>query len=149
MPSPFPGMDPYLESPDWFPSLHDGLITFLVGTLMRRLPDPYYARSRQRVWLEYAYRSIEPDVDVLRPGRGPTGWRSEGGGVAVAEEVDLDEPVAIAVGSIEHDPYVEPFVEIRRRHGSEDRLVAAIEVLSPANKTPGNRGPRFVSRQAA
>ena len=49
MPSPFPGMDPYLESPDWFPNLHDGLITFLVGALMRRLPQPYYARSRQRV----------------------------------------------------------------------------------------------------
>ncbi len=23
MPSPFPGMDPYLESLDWFPDLHD------------------------------------------------------------------------------------------------------------------------------
>ncbi len=41
MASPFPGMDPYLESPDWFPNLHDGLITFLVGALMRRLPEPY------------------------------------------------------------------------------------------------------------
>ena len=30
MPSPFPGMDPYLESPDWFPDLHDGLI-FIKG----------------------------------------------------------------------------------------------------------------------
>ena len=26
MPSPFPGMDPYLESPDWFPDLHGSLI---------------------------------------------------------------------------------------------------------------------------
>jgi Protein of unknown function (DUF4058) len=140
MPSPFPGMDPYLESPDWFPNLHDGLITFLVGALMKRLPEPYYARSRQRVWLEYTHRQIEPDVDLLHPGRGPSGWRSEEGGVAVADEVDLDEPVVVAIESIEHDPYEEPFVEIRRRHGSEDRLVAAIEVLSPANKTLGNPG---------
>jgi hypothetical protein len=140
MPSPFPGMDPYLESPDWFPNLNDGLITFLVGALMRRLPGPYYARSRQRVWLEYTQRTIEPDVDVLHPGRGPSRWSSEGGGVAVAEEVELDEPIAVAVESIEHDPYEEPFVEIRRRHGSEDRLVAVIEVLSPANKTLGNPG---------
>jgi hypothetical protein len=140
MPSPFPGMDPYVESPDWFPNLHDALITFLVEALMRRLPAPYYARSRQRVWLEYTQRPIEPDVDVLHPGRGPSRWRSEGGGVAVAEEIDLDEPVAIAVQSIVHDPYEEPYVEIRRRHGSEDRLVAAIEVLSPANKTLGNPG---------
>ncbi len=31
MPSPFPGMDPYLESPDWFPCLHDGLIYLYSG----------------------------------------------------------------------------------------------------------------------
>jgi len=30
MPSPCPGMDPYLESPDWFPDLHDGMITYHV-----------------------------------------------------------------------------------------------------------------------
>jgi hypothetical protein len=29
MPSPFPGMDPYLENPDWFPGLHDNLIVFM------------------------------------------------------------------------------------------------------------------------
>ena len=79
----------------------------------------------------------------------PTRTRRRGGGVAVAEEVDLDEPVAIAVESIEHDPFVEPFIEIRRRHGSEVRLVASIEVLSPANKTPGNPGRDQVPRQAA
>jgi hypothetical protein len=133
-------MDPYLESPDWFPNLHDGLITFLIGDLMRRLPQPYYARSRQRVWLEYAQHPIEPDDVVLHPGRGPSSWRSEGGGAAVAEEVALDEPVAVAVDTSDAALDHEPFVEVRRRHGSEDRLVAAIEVLSPANKTRGNPG---------
>ena len=33
MPSPFPGMDPYLESPDWFPDLHDGLIFTIKAVL--------------------------------------------------------------------------------------------------------------------
>ncbi len=75
MPSPFPGMDPYLEGPDWFPGLHDAMITFLVGTLMRRLPAPYYAKSTQRVWLEYTHKSIEPDADVLHSGRGSSRWR--------------------------------------------------------------------------
>ena len=54
MPSPFPGMDPYLESPDWFPDLHDSLIVIMKGTLQRSLPEPYYAQSSQRVWLEYS-----------------------------------------------------------------------------------------------
>ena len=74
-----------------------------------------------------------------------SGWRpsrheESGGGVAIAEEVELDEPIAIAVETIEHDPFVEPLVEIRRRQGPEARLVASIEVLSPANKILGNPG---------
>jgi hypothetical protein len=133
-------MDPYLESPDWFPGLHDALITFLVGALMRRLPEPYYAKSTQRVWLEYTHKQIEPDADVLRSGLGSSHWRGVRGGVATAERIDLAEPVVVSVEMIDHDPYEEPFVEIRRRDGSDDRLVAAIEVLSPANKTSGNPG---------
>lgn len=27
MPSPFPGMDPFVENPDYFPCLHSNLIT--------------------------------------------------------------------------------------------------------------------------
>jgi len=29
MPSPFPDMDPFLEHPEIFPDLHDGLIIYL------------------------------------------------------------------------------------------------------------------------
>jgi hypothetical protein len=141
-------MDPYLESPDWFPNLHDGLITFLVGALMRRLPENYYARSRQRIWLEYTGRQIEPDADVLHSGPGTPRWRGAEGGVAVAEEVELAEPVVIPVEMSEHDPFEEPFVEIHRRDGSDDRLVASIEVVSPANKTLGNPGrAKYLAKQ--
>ena len=54
MPSPFPGMDPYLESPDWFPDLHDGLIFCLKESLQNLLPESYYAQSSQRIWMEYS-----------------------------------------------------------------------------------------------
>ncbi len=146
MPSPFPGMDPYLESPDWFPNLQGALITFTVGSLMHRLPEPYYARSRQRVWLEATRRFVEPDADLMPSSRGHSLRRTDGGGAAIAEpevayeQATVDEPVAVTVERIEHDPYHEPFVEVRRRYGAEDRLVAVIEVLSPANKTPENPG---------
>jgi hypothetical protein len=29
MPSPFPGMDPYLDNPEIFPDFHDSLIIYL------------------------------------------------------------------------------------------------------------------------
>jgi hypothetical protein len=133
-------MDPYLESPDWFPCLHDGLITFIVGALMRSLPEPYYARSRQRIWLDRAQRLIEPDADLFHSPRRAHRWQGGNGGIAIADEVELADPVVVPFESIDIDPFEEPFVEVRRRHGSEDRLVASIEIVSPANKTPGNPG---------
>ena len=39
MPSPFPGMDPYLESPSFWGELHSSLITALYLDLNARLPD--------------------------------------------------------------------------------------------------------------
>jgi hypothetical protein len=66
--------------------------------------------------------------------------RGGNGGVAVAEEVEVAEPVVVSVETIEQDPLEEPFVEIHRRDGSDDRLVASIEVVSPANKTLDNPG---------
>ena len=65
MPSPFPGMDPYLEHPDIFPDLHDSFVTVLKEFLQSRLPESYYAGSGTRVWVETSERFIEPDVKVL------------------------------------------------------------------------------------
>jgi hypothetical protein len=43
MPSPSPGMDPYLEHPVYFPDLHERLITSLSEVIQVGLPEPYYA----------------------------------------------------------------------------------------------------------
>src|SRR5271157_4509649 len=145
MPSPFPGMDPYLESPDWFPDLHDSLITFIKASLQERLPPSYYARSTQRVWLEVEHRRIEPDVDVLRTSGAHTGfYEPVSGGVAVAEPVTA-EPVVVTVESMASDPFEEPNLEIRRRQGTDGVLVASIEILSPSNKTQSSSGDTILN----
>ena len=45
MPSPFPGMDPYLESPEIFPDVHDSMITYLREALQASLPARILLRS--------------------------------------------------------------------------------------------------------
>jgi hypothetical protein len=146
MPSPFPGMDPYLENPDWFPDLHDSLITFIKGAVQHQLPDDYYAQSSQRVWLEYSQRYVEPDVEVVRS-QEPRRRAGVGGGVAVAPLHPV-EPLIVSVETVEHGPFEESFVEIRRRKGKDVRLVASIEILSPSNKTPGNPGrEKYLAKQ--
>jgi hypothetical protein len=140
MPSPFPGMDPFLESPDWFPCLHDSLIIGILGSLQQRLPESYYAQSTQRVYLETSRRYVEPDAEVLLSSRTPTDRIRADEAVAIAD-VQISEP-------IEDEPFEEPFIEVRRRHGSEIQLVTSIEILSLANKTRGGVGrEQYLNKQ--
>lgn len=113
--------------------------------LQSRLPRSYYAQSNQRVWLEYSRRYAEPDLEIVRSGKGPR-QRSRGG--AAVAEYPPAEPVVVSVETIEHGPFQESFVEIRRRTGKEVRLVTSLEVLSPSNKTVGNPGASSTSRSS-
>ena len=137
MPSPFPGMDPFLEDPAIFPDLHDSLITYLRDALNAVLPSPYYAGIASRVWIETSHCHVEPDVNVLRPNPQANGGvhPGNGGGVAVAVET-APEPVEI---EITREEVRQSFVEIRAQRGGDD-LVTSIEVLSPSNKTVGVQG---------
>jgi Protein of unknown function (DUF4058) len=147
MPSPFPGMDPYLESPDWFPDLHLSLIFLMKETLQRSLPGPYYAQSSQRVWLEYTKRFAEPDVEVVRSAGKPRKQNRGGAAVAVAE-VRPPGPMVVSIETIEHGPFKENFLEIRQRRGAEIQIVASIEVLSPSNKRVGHPSrEKFLKKQ--
>jgi len=65
MPSPFPGMDPYLEHPALFPGVHQGLIAVARATLNTLLPEHYVADIGERLYIVQPERSLYPDVVVL------------------------------------------------------------------------------------
>ncbi|MEZ6060019.1 MAG: DUF4058 family protein [Planctomycetaceae bacterium] len=141
MPSPFPGMDPFLEAPDVFPDFHDAFIAYLREAIQPTLPVPYYAALGRRAWVEVTERFIGPDVQVLSDAREP---RRPGGSQAATLEVT--RPVIVKVP---HDERVETLVEIYIGRGQEKRLVTAIELLSPSNKTPGEKGRDLYLRKQA
>ncbi len=137
MPSPFPGMDPYLEDPAVFPDLHDSLIAYAREALNAALPPPYYAGSASRVWVEVSSRHVGPGVGVLRPAPGASSGPPAGtGGSGAASGAVLTEPVLVRVT---REEVREPFLEIYAQPGGE-RLVATIEVLSLANKSHSSHG---------
>ena len=122
MPSPFPGMDPFLEDPELFPDLHDRIITYLCDAIQPRLPEPYYAMTRRRIWLEVPQRAIWPDVNVQRHNGGPAGGRQGAGGTAVAV-APRTTPVVVPVIQ---DEVRQPFVDILIGEGGAARLVASM-----------------------
>src|SRR3954469_12599575 len=67
MPSPFPGMDPYLEL-HWG-DVHSRLITYFVESLNDSLPTDLVAASEERIVVEVdeegLRRKFKPDVRVV------------------------------------------------------------------------------------
>ena len=49
MPSPFPGMDPYLEDPAYWSDFHGRFLVYLSDLINERLPDNYEARLDENV----------------------------------------------------------------------------------------------------
>jgi hypothetical protein len=144
MPSPFPGMDPFLEDPEVFPDLHDSLIIFLKQRLQTALPNPYYAISSARAWLEISQRIIKPDVNVRKGKDGAPRQSESAGGVAVAVATPRTQPVVVHVSPEE---VRETFLEVYFKEVDGPRLVTSIEVLSPSNKTPGAHGRKPYRRK--
>src|SRR3954451_21327086 len=92
---PFPGMDPYLESPAFWQDFHSSFITYWRDALMDRLPESYEARIGEHVYLERfqkeTLRGIEPDVAIHRSASAPPGQHCEVGSVATLEPTTLPQ----------------------------------------------------------
>ncbi len=142
MPSPFPGMDPYLEDPILWRGVHHRLITYVADTLSARLPRRYIANIDERLYVVQADRDIYPDVLVKQRKEHPV---APGGRTLVAEEtaLDSDPPLVLTLEPVE---IREAFIEILLAENA--KLVTVIEVLSPSNKLPGSPGrEQYLSKQ--
>ena len=146
MPSPFPGMDPYLQDPDLWPDVHGGLITEVQAELNPQLRPNYVARIEQRVFIsdenDATRDLIIPDVRVIaggprgnrrrgRPASAPGVWAATAA-AAVIEPVDVETEM--------EDEVRQSFlrvVDVRDRS-----VVTVIEILSPSNKVPGSAARR-------
>ncbi|HLF27956.1 MAG TPA: DUF4058 family protein [Anaerolineae bacterium] len=127
MGSPFPGMDPYLEDPRLWPDMHQRLITYSADVLQTVIRPRYHARIGERLLVTQPPRAIYADVALIerkRTLREP----------AAALAAGTDAPVVI---DLPPEEVREPFIEIIDL-ASGGQVVTVIEVLSPANKAPGD-----------
>jgi hypothetical protein len=139
MPSPFPGMDPFLETNPLFQELHTQFLAEMQALLQPQLRPKYVARlerhlSEGSVWDApqgaATRKRKEPDVTIVSrsPGRKHTGSAAA-----------LARPAASAAQELDADE-----LELRRQRRIviyvQDRprlAVTGIELLSPGNKQPG------------
>ena len=135
MPSPFPGMDPYLEDEGVFPNFHAAFLVRLVEALNAAMPRGFVATSATRVWVDDSACS-EPDVAVVSR-------RPRPGGSAF-DPAALAQSGLVPVVSRPTEPLKQLYLDIVTPQGR--RLVTHIELLSPSNKASG-RGRRLYKRK--
>lgn len=145
MPSPFPGMDPYLESQRNWTGFHHGLADEISAQLNRRVRPAYYARPMTYTTYdvieiaEPATRVIYPDVGVWNtPSRA-----ASSAATSPATAMAIDPPQAQSIARIEAQVRL---ANVEVRAVGTDRLITAIEILSPINKRPGRERDKYLRK---
>ncbi len=131
MPSPFPGMNPYLENPEFWPEVHHLLISILAETLNPQVLPKYRVAIEKRVYQMNGDDALFvgiPDVTVEKK---RTATKESQSNVAVATLPSTPVSVTVPVPL----EFREGYLEVREVATKE--VVTVIEVLSPSNKRPG------------
>jgi hypothetical protein len=143
MPSPFPGMNPYLEREGSWHDFHERFIPTAAEEIGRQVRPAYIVRIDENVYvheLPEGNRGLlgRPDLYVVE------GWAKKTAAVS-------DSPATLAAPAraqlvpltvTERDG----FIEIR--DGEDRRLITAIELLTPWNKEPGSDRNQYLTRRS-
>ena len=144
MPSPFPGVDPFVEAQESWEGFHAVFLGEALDQIATALPENYVVRIEGRTTLRAVYsdemiQEFQPDLFVARHNQG------SGRGSATATLATFAEPVTIPM-DIEVEEVREHWLEIRRL--PDRTLVAVVELLSPSNKRGAGRAEYLDKRMA-
>lgn len=143
MPSPFPGMDPYVENPRLWPNVHHRLITACGDRLGSQLRPKYYVGIEERAYLtdsdDPAAEVIVPDLQIVEPHSSWSDSDFDAGGTAV----DVAEPIVTT--TLIDTEIREPRLEIL--DAQSRAVITVIEILSPSNKIKGAYGRESYARK--
>ena len=135
MPSPFPGMDPYLEHPDFWQETHNRLIIAIADTIMPQIRPKYEVAIDKRIYEITDPNDCNgdsllvgiPDVAIKR--------QSNTSDVPTRSVATLAVTVPTTVKVPAPEKIKQTYLEVREM--ATRQVVTAIEILSPVNKRSG------------
>jgi hypothetical protein len=135
MPSPFPGVDPFIEDQHYWPDFHHRFMNYLCEAVADRLPPRYEARLEE--WIRFIEREVKPRKNVREPDIAVERRRSvrTKTPATIAAPKLIIQPVNVELPAV--DEYREIRIQILHRPGRQ--LVTVLEVLSPENKYGAGR----------
>jgi Protein of unknown function (DUF4058) len=143
MPSPFPGMNPYLEQEDVWHDFHERFIPLLATLLGGQLRPRYIVKIDEHIYVhELAAESRRligrADVSVGRPSPEPAHEPAARSATGL-----LEAPAQVRLPAVDRERL--SYVEIRDRRDRE--LVTVVELLSPANKYLGPDREQYLAKR--
>ncbi|NEQ69456.1 MAG: DUF4058 family protein [Symploca sp. SIO2D2] len=135
MRSPFPGMNPYLESPALWSEVHSWLIVELARMLNLHITPKYRAAVEKRVYEESILVGV-PDISVARQ-------QTDSPLQSQTSTMTLTSPILVELPELEAT--VERYLEIREVATGE--VVTVIEILSHKNKRSGEGRNQYLSKR--
>jgi hypothetical protein len=128
MPSPFPGMNPYLELPALWHEFHNRLIVAISDALTPHLQPKYYVAVETRTYLDDDNPELLvgiPDAIVLAAPESPATAPAAIATQTRPKQIQLPMPIEVK----------ERYLEVREV--GTHQVITVIEVLSPQNKRSG------------
>jgi len=139
MPSPFPGMNPYLEQADAWHDFHESFMPLAREVLSAQVDPRYIVKIDEQV---YIHELSGEERRLL--GRGDVFVARTPGSLPVQSATAVMEQL-VPVRLLDVDMEGRSFLEIRDRHSRE--VITVIELLSPSNKLPGPDRGQYVSKR--
>jgi hypothetical protein len=141
MPSPFPGMNPYLEQEDTWHDFHERFVPHAADVIRAQIVPRYIAKIDEHVYIH----ELTADERLL-VGRADIAVVQTVPATA-AQSAGASSPPAPAYAQLPPAVDVErsSFIEIRDRQSRE--LITVIELLSPSNKRSGPDREQYISKR--
>jgi uncharacterized protein DUF4058 len=153
MPSPFPGMNPYLEQVDAWHDFHEAFLPEIRGMIEEQVGENYIVKLDDTAYIHEIPENrprffARPDAFVART----SAWTGSGsefvemeedpGGVSIEDESIL-APMSVQLPTTDEERLT--FIEIWDRR--ERSIVTVIELLSPINKRSGPDREQYLAKR--
>lgn len=139
MPNPFPGMNPYLEQPDFWADFHNQMIASLARSLVPQLLPKYRVVTDKWIYKIADAAAIavgRPDVAIQQS-------RNSTPAPATVPASATIQPIKVTVPLLEE--MRQAYLEVR--DAATQEVVTTVELLSPANKRGEGRQKYAAKRQ--
>src|SRR3982751_3659730 len=139
MPSPFPGMNPYLEQDEVWHDFHERFCPYVAELLTAQVRPHYIVKIDEHIYIHEL-----PAEQRRLVGRSDIGVARSSGVPGASAGTMLEEaPAQVGLPAVDMERVC--YVEIRDR--KDRQLITVIELLSPSNKYQGPDREQYLAKR--